>query len=326
MAPTDPSGSSSTKGGVKPTAVQHTIATQGAAAVSTIVLYPLDVVKLRFMSQDGTEARKHNNKYYTSTVYTMRDIFKDEGIGALYKGCHVAVSGSIIAWGAYMYLYRVLTMLFVQPNHTDHEGNNTRDFAARSVVSIFASTTSSVLTTPIFLVKTRMQVEDRSKAAGQQYYTTFRSSFHRIVTTTGYLSLWRGLSAQLLLGVPNALNFPMYDTIKAWRLRQTHTDFLTNNEVLACSTVTKMLLMTMTHPLFVLKTRLQDHRSHLGEVKYQSLWSSFVTVYKRERLIGFYRGTVPSVMQAVPRSVLHTFVYEKLLQAQVKADGYLYRK
>ena len=297
------------------------------------------------MSQDGTEARKHNNKYYTSTVASLRDIYRGEGIGALYKGCHVAVIGSIVAWGAYMYLYRAFTALLIHndSNNNANGGSNgaasvrdsSGDFVARALVSQLSSALASSATSPIFLIKTRMQVEDKSRAyafaaaggSGQQaaagnsgaalHYTSFRASAMRIITTTGFLSLWRGLTAQLLLGIPNALHFPIYDTLKAARLRHTQKAFLDNNEVLACSTATKLLLMTMTHPLFVLKTRMQDHRAHLGEVKYKGLASSFVTTCKREGLRGFYRGVGPSVAQAVPRSVMHTFVYEKLLQGQI---------
>jgi hypothetical protein len=290
----------------KHTPMQHTIASQGAGAFATIFFFPFDTVKMRFMSQDGTKQRMHNNHNYSSTFKSLLEIRATEGIRSLYRGSATAIAGSMTAWGSYMFLYRSLTTKYVSGD----------EFFAKAGVSAIASVTSSSLSTPIFLIKTRMQVEDRSGAGGPTHYTTFAGSLSHILKTTGVRSLWRGFSAQCLLAIPNAFNLPIYDALKKHRMQSTHKEELDMHEVLACTLVTKTTLLLISHPLFVLKTRLQDHRSDLGDVKYLNVVDSVKTILKREGVKGLYRGTAPALVQAVPRAITHFFVYEALLKFQ----------
>ena len=46
---------------------QHALASQAAAAVSTLLFNPLEVVRVRFMAQDGTALRTHNGVRYATT-------------------------------------------------------------------------------------------------------------------------------------------------------------------------------------------------------------------------------------------------------------------
>ena len=304
-------GPSKPDGGVvhkikKHSPAQHTIASQGAGAFATIFFFPFDTVKMRFMSQDGTRQRMHNNHNYSSTFKSLAEIRATEGMRSLFRGSATAICGSVTAWGSYMFLYRSLNSRLVTGD----------DFLAKSGVSMVSSVTSSAISTPIFLIKTRMQVEDRSGAGGPMHYTTFSSSLKHIVATSGARSLWRGYSAQCLLAIPNAFNLPIYDALKKKRMEATRKEELDMYEVLGCTLVTKTTLLLISHPLFVLKTRLQDHRSHLGEVKYDSVVGSVKTIMKREGVKGMYRGTVPALIQAVPRAITHFFVYEALLKLQ----------
>lgn len=286
---------------------QHTIATQLAGAFSTLSFYPLDVVKMRFMSQDGTKERMHNNTVYRSLSQSIKTIYSEEGVRALYRGAHVAVCGATASWGVYMYLYRETLRI---------AGDRT-EFSARAVASVVASSVASVLSNPIWLIKTRMQLEEFHRAHGKEsmrQYATFFGGVRHVLRTNGFRGLWVGSSAQVLLGVPNAFNFPIYDTVKAFRLQQTQRKSLDLYEVCICSTFTRTILMLLSHPLFVIKTRLQDQRSHAGDVKYVSLHQAFLLTLKREGLKGLYRGVVPALAQSVPRSVTNFVVYEIFLR------------
>ncbi|EPY30686.1 solute carrier family 25 (mitochondrial folate transporter), member 32 [Angomonas deanei] len=312
--------------GKKDTKLQHTAASQCASAISTILLYPLDVVRMRFMSQDGSRARNHNAQYYKSILSSFRVIAKEEGkIRPFYSGCHVAVLGSVCAWGVYMYAYRWQCALY--NNYVEArqgvEGSILSQAASLGTLlqrfgfSVIASCTSALVCNPIWVIKTRMQLEEFNptmKAEGKvAHYGTFRGGVLHAVRVGGVRSLWSGVSAQLLLGVPMAFNLPLYDTIKASVLRYREVDKLNTVEAAFCSFVARTLLMVVSHPIVVVKTRLQDHRANVGDVQYNRLLQSFRTVYTHNGLKGFYRGMVPSLVQAVPRSVLTFVLYEKFL-------------
>eukprot|EP00758_Cryptobia_borreli_P000794 Tbor_TRINITY_DN1613_c0_g1::TRINITY_DN1613_c0_g1_i1::g.7599::m.7599/K15115/SLC25A32, MFT; solute carrier family 25 (mitochondrial folate transporter), member 32 len=292
------------------TSIQHTLASQGAGAFSTIFFFPFDVVKMRFMSQDGTKQRLHNNTYYRSTLHSITDIYQSEGIRSLYYGAQVAVIGSVTAWGIYMYLYQSLQGYQILEN----------DFLNKSLVSTIASVTSAVLGCPLFILKTRMQIEDRSSAGRQAAgcptgaYRTISGGLRHIIATSGPLSLWRGVGVQILLGIPNALYMPVYEALKQQVLNISKKGQLDAHEVLGCTVLTKTVILIIAHPLYVIKTRIQDHRSMLGDVKYHRFIDSVSTTVKREGIRGLYRGSGPALLVAVPRVVCHFFVYEALLR------------
>lgn len=319
----------------KATSVQHTVASQLGVATSTILLYPVDVVRMRYMSQDGTHTREHNGQTYRSIQKAFQLIYREEGgVRAFFRGCHVSVCGTVCAWGVYMYFYRCQCAWYEawQTRRRERRGSSSstddgpgataywaatwQNLLQRFGFSIVASCTSAVVCNPIWLLKTRMQLEEASArtASVPRHFRTFRDGLVHTVQTTGVHSLWRGVSAQMVLAVPNAFNLPLYDTIKATIMGVTGKSELSVLEVCVCSTVTKVVLALICQPVLVVKTRLQDHRARAGEIRYESFGQTATTMWKRGGLAAFYRGTVPSLCQTVPRSVLMFVFYEQFLQ------------
>lgn len=315
----------------KPSSLQHTLASQCGSAVSTILLYPIDVVRVRFMSQDGTQVRQHSGQTYQTVSRTFRTMYRDEGFRVFCNGCHVAVLGAVCAWGVYMYSYRQLCAAYASLKErkalsasegaaapaggTPFYSEKLDTFLQRFGLSTLASCTSAVVCNPIWLLKTRMQIEDASKAGlSERHFRTFRGGIVYSVNTNGVRSLWRGTSAQVLLGIPNAATLPLYDTMKAYLKTATGKADLNMVEVCGCSAFTKVMVAFICHPIAVFKTRLQDHRAHFGEVQYTGFSQTVKTVWVRGGLKGMYRGFVPSLYQSVPRTIFMFIFYEEFLR------------
>ncbi|PWV18700.1 putative mitochondrial carrier protein [Trypanosoma cruzi] len=284
--------------------LSHTVSSQFASATSTLIYYPFDMLRVRFMSQDGTTYRQHNGQTYHSIRRALVTIYREEGPRALFRGCHVAVLGSVAAWGIYMYTYRSLCCMA-----------DVSSFLGRTGVSYLASLTSTLVSSPIWFIKTRMQLEDATQSRN---YATFRKGLRHVLQTTGFCSLWRGVSLQLTLIIPNALNYPTYDFLKEIILRtrlehSTKRGELTVTETLVCSTVTKVLLLLLSHPIMFLKVRLQDQRWNMGDVKYTDIRHSLLLILKREGTRGMLRGLNSSLLHSLPRAVTHYMLYEKTL-------------
>jgi hypothetical protein len=289
-------------GRMQDSAVLHAVSSQTAGGLSTLAFYPLDVVKVRFMSQDGTAARQHNSvARYTSVPAALRVIVEQEGAAALFRGAPLAVGASAASWGLFMLLYRWL----------DPSGGT--DFGQSCAASACGNVAVAVATNPLWLIKARMQLEEadtrRAGGAARQYGTLLGGLRH-VVATTGGASLWRGTSAQLLVAVPNALNFPVYEAAKRWRLRASGRAQLSTPEVCACSVVAKVTIAVASHPLVLVKVRLQDTRSRTGDVQYASLGRTVLTVLRREGARGMFRGLVPALAQTVPRGLMQFVIYE----------------
>jgi solute carrier family 25 folate transporter 32 len=138
----------------------------------------------------------------------------------------------------------------------------------------------------------------------------------------GWRSLWRGTGAQLLTGIPNSLQFPIYEASKRnYRRLVVGKDGVAKgdksavgfSEVTACTFVTKAVIGVMSHPLQLLKARLMDLRARDGEVTYHGVVQAAAIVTKREGPRGLYRGFFVGLAHTVPRAWLQFQLFEKYL-------------
>lgn len=206
------------------------LSTQVGGFVSTSLFYPIDTVRCRTMSHDNTTARLHHNNSirYRGILRPISLVVEHEGVAALYRGVTVAVGGATASWGIYLYLYKTL-----------QEGLRARsgwepNFLSDCATSTAASIGCAYLTTPIWHVKTRMQLEDTTTTTNRnggvknssgsssdaeknsnniinkrKYRGFFRSLF-AVYKSDGFFGLWRGFSPQLLMSAVNGVYFPVY--------------------------------------------------------------------------------------------------------------------
>ena len=78
------------------------IAGISGGVVSTLILHPLDLLKIRFAVDDGRSA-KERPKYY-GLRHAFATVFSQEGFKGLYKGVVPNLAGSASAWGLYFLL------------------------------------------------------------------------------------------------------------------------------------------------------------------------------------------------------------------------------
>ncbi|CCW70606.1 unnamed protein product, partial [Phytomonas sp. Hart1] len=256
------------------------------------------------MSQDGTIHRQHNGKTYTSVRQSLQTVWREEGLRTLFRGWHIAVAGSAIAWGMYMSIYRLLCNL-----------TEFTSYASRFMLSLLASTVSCGVSNPFFLMKSRMQLAELAKDSA---YRRFVSGVRHVRRTSGVLALWRGMSLQMMLLFPNALNLPTYDYLKSLILRYRVEDAaglpeLSNGEIALCSVITKVFILLLSHPMMTVRVRLQDHRSRIGAPHYLNPPQALVTVLRLQGIRGLYRGFYASIIYTLPRSMMYYIIYEKTL-------------
>ena len=86
-----------------PVQFRHMIAGMSGGVVSTVILHPLDLLKIRFAVDDGTAGKPR----YTSIGQAVKIIVRSEGVRGLYRGvvCNTVTAGS--AWGSYFLFYQV---------------------------------------------------------------------------------------------------------------------------------------------------------------------------------------------------------------------------
>lgn len=123
----------------------------GAGAISTALLYPLDLVKVRY------QVHERSAKAYQSLGHAFRTIVAEEGIWALFRGMSPAIYGSALSWGLYMFMYHNAKQRYARMAENGWIQGSWQHFFA----GMEAGMICVPLTNPIWLIKVRMQVQSR---------------------------------------------------------------------------------------------------------------------------------------------------------------------
>jgi solute carrier family 25 folate transporter 32 len=197
------------------------IAGFSGGVVSTTLLLPLDVVKTRLQVTEG-KSQKHFQSFRI-----IGGIIKYEGVAGLYQGWTPAVLGSAISWGGYFYFYEGFKQRLVDyklgqteqgrrlsRNSTSAQLNSVENF----VLACAAGSVMVAITNPVWLVKTRMQLQMK-RASEKVHIRPYRSmidAFRTIVREEGWLALYKGSGPALLLTSHGGVQFVVYECLRKY--------------------------------------------------------------------------------------------------------------
>ena len=261
-----------------------------AGFLSGIIVCPLDVTKTRLQAQ-GIQSIE--NPYYRGVLGTMSTIVVDEGVRGLYKGLIPIILGYFPTWMIYFSVYEFAKDLYprVLPNS---------DFISHSCSAITAGAASTVLTNPIWVVKTRLMLQTPLGESRTHYRGTI-DAFKKIITQEGVRTLYTGLVPSMLGLLHVAIHFPVYeklknrlhcDTITGGHNSQEHSLHLTR--LIIASSASKMLASILTYPHEILRTRMQLKSDKLliskhklldlikRTYRYEAVSYTHLDVYKRQ--------------------------------------------
>lgn len=125
---------------------EHLIAGLTAGVTSTLILHPLDVVKIRFAVHDGI----HGTPKYSSIFNALSTIYRIESFRGLYKGVNPNVCGAGSSWGLYFFFYNSIKNFVQGGNVNTSLGAGWHLMAAGQ-----AGFTTLLITNPLWVVKTR---------------------------------------------------------------------------------------------------------------------------------------------------------------------------
>merc|ERR1712156_1299115 len=142
--------------------------------------------------------------------------------------------------------------------------------------------TASTLTNPIWLIKTRLQL-DRSSGTKS---LNIRSCIANIYNDLGIRGFWKGVTASYWGISETMIHFLIYEYLKkklaeAQNKRKTDDKtFLDFAGFMLCGACSKTCATIVAYPHEVARTRLREENS-----VYRSFWQTLFTVYKNEGLL-----------------------------------------
>jgi solute carrier family 25 folate transporter 32 len=284
---------------------EHLVAGISGGVVSTLILHPLDLLKIRFAVDDGSTARAP----YKGVKSAFATIIRSEGMRGLYRGVapNTVVAGS--AWGLYF--------LFYQTIKTEMQDGNSKK-ALTPTDHLVAASEAGILTlgftNPIWVVKTRLCLQHENKLVknvdSSRHYTGMIDAFRKIFKHEGIRGFYKGFTPGLFGVSHGAVQFMAYEELKTkynqYR-RQPIDTKLSTTEYLLFAAISKFFAAVSTYPYQVVRARLQD-----ANCTYTGASDCIRQTIKKEGISGMYKGMTPYLVHVMPNICLVFLIYEKI--------------
>ena len=295
-----------------------------AGVLGKYVEYPFDTVKVRLQSQAAT------------SVTTTRLNGPFEAFGAawrapegpirnLYRGISAPLLGAAIETSSLFFSYRIAQDLLVSavPSYSstkDGNGKAELPFSALLGCGAFSGAFTSILLTPIELIKCKMQVPLKpSSLATELGYAATKPPgplqlIRQVFQSQGLLGLWHGQLGTLIRETGgSAAWFGSYEGVKLGFLHYDRSlqklDDVKVWQQMVAGACAGMAYNFVFYPADTIKSRMQTQETR--DVK-TTFMRTGRDVWKQQGLRGFYRGCGITVFRAAPSSAIIFSIYEGL--------------
>ncbi|CAF1150018.1 unnamed protein product [Rotaria sordida] len=275
--------------------------------VSSLILHPFDLVKIRFQVTETKSIIPNSSlpyrPHYTSLLDAFRSIYREKGlIRGLYQGVSPNVLGNGISWGLYLFLYNTIGII----HNKDYKRTNLR-FQDRFIYSTIAGVMTVSLVNPIWVIKTRMCLQYSYSTTNIHYKNMF-DCIKKMYKFEGIKGFYKGLVPGIFGTIHGTVQFVSYEHMKDFYIKTFHTTDFSTPIILTFSALSKLIAVSTTYPYQVVRTRLQDQHQ-----QYNGVIDVIKKTYKRESIGGFYKGMIPSLYRVVPACCITFVVYEFVL-------------
>lgn len=294
-----------------------------AGAAGTTVTCPLEVIKTRLQTAMGQNVMKTLQAGYrlvpstsgtTSTVALhpvasttstpmmyLRHILQTEGFQALFKGLAPSLFGIIPTRALYFTAYSQAKQLY--NGVFSHESPVVHLSSA-----ITAGMVTATCTSPIWVVKTQLQLENRPGPRLTMY-----NSVKKLYRVDGMKGFYRGLTASYAGTIETAIHFVIYEHLKKLILARKDSYQLQPLDCVVAAGLAKVTASTTCYPHEVVRTRLRQRVSR-EQRKYHSFVQTLVTVWREEGLRrGLYGGMSAHLIRVVPNTAIVFLTYEAVV-------------
>eukprot|EP00742_Colponemidia_sp_Colp-10_P007535 GILJ01008121.1.p1 GENE.GILJ01008121.1~~GILJ01008121.1.p1 ORF type:complete len:331 (+),score=15.46 GILJ01008121.1:110-1102(+) len=289
------------------------VAGGASGCVAAAVMNPLEVVKTRLQSSQMPQMATNQPRFGLRTLTMLHTIYQKEGFRALWKGLTPGMLGVMPSRACYYATYQYLKTSAQSMGIGD---GMKAHFASAGCASMMTST----VTNPIWMIRTRMQLDRSSmKTAGGDIAPTrhlsARQTFNHIVKHEGIASLFKGTTASYLGAVETAVQWALFEQLKLMLRRRREqaggTDDTSSLECFGAMLVSKGLASCIGYPHEVIRTRLREQTGDIR--KYTGVWSGLRRIFKEEGLKrGLFRGFGVHCLRTVPNAAVTVVLYEYL--------------
>ncbi|KAI5675090.1 hypothetical protein M9H77_06040 [Catharanthus roseus] len=275
--------------------------------LATCVIQPIDMIKVRIQLGQGS----------AGTV--TRNMLKNEGVGAFYKGLSAGLLRQATYTTARLGSFRILTNKALEAN----EGKPLPLYQ-KALCGLTAGAIGACVGSPADLALIRMQADATLPAAQRRNYTNAFHALYRITADEGVLALWKGAGPTVVRAM--ALNMGMlasYD--QSVEFFRDSLGFGEAATVIGASSVSGFFAAACSLPFDYVKTQIQKMQPDAeGKYPYTGSLDCALKTLKSGGPLKFYTGFPVYCVRIAPH-VMMTWIFlnqiQKLEKNAVVYDG-----
>ncbi|KAH1114222.1 hypothetical protein J1N35_007600 [Gossypium stocksii] len=270
-----------------------------AGAVSRTCVAPLETIRTHLMV--GSSG--------SSTLEVFNNIMQTDGWKGLFRGNFVNVIRVAPSKAIELFAFDTVNK---QLSPTPGEEPKI-PIPSSLVAGACAGVSSTLLTYPLELVKTRLTIE-------KNMYDGILDAFLKILQKEGPGELYRGLAPSLIGVIPYAAtNYFAYDTLRIVYRKVLKDEKIGNIETLLIGSLAGAISSSATFPLEVARKQMQVGALN-GRQVYKNVFHALSSILKQEGIHGLYKGLGPSCMKLVPAAGISFMCYEACKRILVDKD------
>ena len=319
-------------------ALGHALAGATASALSNVFTYPLDLLITRLQTQRHLQKVKSSSRddEYQRIEDAISKIYNDGGLSGFYTGLLEDTAKTVLDAFLFFLVYNFLRQKRLARFAKSHGGRMPSLLPATDELGIgfVAGSLTKLVTSPISNVVTRKQTSSMTSSnqpsggdtnlaeeAGSGGNTTKASTkipstrqiLKEIQSEKGFLGLWSGYSASLILTLNPSLTFFLFEAFKRVLLPRSKRDDPHPTATFLIAAISKAIASSVTYPFSLAKTRMQisgtsNHKSSYPPTESEKTKSKSTTAMLTTLLTLATNEGFAALYEGLPLEILKGFL------------------
>ncbi|KAF5843664.1 mitochondrial carrier domain-containing protein [Dunaliella salina] len=283
----------------------HSLSGGVAGSVSVFFLHPFDVVKTRLQVQDGHQKQL----VYRGTWDAVQSMARKEGWRAFYNGLVPAWIGSGVAWSTYLTVYESIKSYNLYRQDVDRLSTHWHTISAAEAGALVC-----VLTNPVWLIKTRMQLQQRLPGAAA---TAAGGPGMQAVTQGAAAAAAAATSSQI--GNATGSISSSSNSSRSSSSGSAPDGGIQRNGSRVGSSISGNSSGGGSSSSRLRGSALPGFHSRDAERQYRGFFDALWKIWREEGLRGYYKGLGPSLVLQTTHGAAQFTVYEELKHMAARA-------